>query len=261
MKCTVAVVVACFFAIELASSATADPQGRTVARGDGARFATLIARQLYGCWTPPANVPTTVTATVRFSLNRDGSIAGQPTLVKVTPGARAQAAAESALRAVRRCAPLHLPADKYELWQEVEVVFDPHKYFPAQTDGVMRLANDPGGLINAYRDKFVQARESGERVVIDGACLSACTLAVGLLPPDRICVTPKAVLGFQAAWTPVPGTDGTNKADRIPSAAATQHMMNIYTPTLQQWINQHGGLTSNMIYLKGDELAAIVPKC
>jgi hypothetical protein len=53
----------------------------------------------------------------------------------------------------------------------------------------------------------------------------------------------------------------TNKADRIPSAAASRHMMNIYPPTLQQWINEHGGLTPNMIYLKGNELAAIVPKC
>jgi hypothetical protein len=138
------------------------------------------------------------------------------------------------------------------------------------TDGVIRLANDHGGLIRAYRDRFIRARENGERVVIDGACISACTLAVGLLPPGQVCVTPKAVLGFQAAWTPAPGTNATNplpvrlpvnQADRIPNAKATQYMMNTYPPALQHWINQHGGLTSNTIFLRGKELAAIVPKC
>jgi hypothetical protein len=131
------------------------------------------------------------------------------------------------------------------------------------TDGVIRLANDPGGLIRAYRDRFIRARENGERVVIDGACLSACTLAVGILPRGRVCVTPKAVLGFAEAWTPAPGTTDApnNKADRIPNAAASRYVMNTYPPVLQQWINRHGGLTANMIFLKGNELAAIVPKC
>jgi hypothetical protein len=145
--------------------------------------------------------------------------------------------------------------------------------------GVIRLHNDSGGLITAYRDRFRQARDNGERVIIDGICLSACTLAVGILPHGRVCVTPKAVLGFQAAWKPPPGPMDSrlfrilfgspprplrlevSKEDRIPSAAATQFMMNTYPPVLQQWINQHGGLTPTMIYLRGKELAAIVPKC
>jgi hypothetical protein len=38
-------------------------------------------------------------------------------------------------------------------------------------------------------------------------------------------------------------------------------MMNTYPPELQQWINQHGGLTPKLILLRGKELAAIVPKC
>src|SRR5215468_11737672 len=68
--------------------------------------------------------------------------------------------------------------------------------------GVIRLHNDHGGLLTAYRDRFIQARENGERVVIDGMCMAACTLAVGLLPRGRVCVTPEAVLGFQSAWKP-----------------------------------------------------------
>jgi hypothetical protein len=113
----------------------------------------------------------------------------------------------------------------------------------------------------------------GSRVIIDGICLSACTLAVGILPHGRVCVTAKAVLGFQAAWKPPPGLRdislfrifapprslrlAVSKEDRIPNAAATQLMMNNYPPVLQQWINQHGGLAPKLIYLRDKELAAI----
>jgi hypothetical protein len=119
----------------------------------------------------------------------------------------------------------------------------------------IRLANDPGGLIAAYQHRFERARATGERVIIDGQCLSACTLAVGLVPKEQVCATPKAVLGFHAAWQPTP------YGGRAVSTGATQHMMNIYPSYLQSWINSHGGLTPHMIFLKGDELTNMVPAC
>jgi hypothetical protein len=51
------------------------------------------------------------------------------------------------------------------------------------------------------------------------------------------------------------------RADRIPADTATQALMEMYPPVLQQWINQHGGLKPKLIVLKGKELTAIVPKC
>jgi hypothetical protein len=65
-------------------------------------------------------------ATVRFKLNRGGSLADVPSVVKPATDPLSQAANESALRAVRQCTPLKLPADRYEVWKEVEVTFDPH---------------------------------------------------------------------------------------------------------------------------------------
>jgi len=118
----------------------------------------------------------------------------------------------------------------------------------------IRLANDPGGLIAAYQQRFVHARASGERVVIDGSCLSACTLAIGLLPREQVCATPRAVLGFHAAWQPTP-------FGKSVSPPATRHMMEIYPPELQNWIGRHGGLTPRMIFLRGSELAEFVPTC
>jgi hypothetical protein len=119
----------------------------------------------------------------------------------------------------------------------------------------MRLANDPGGLIAAYQHRFDRARTAGEHIIIDGSCLSACTLAIGLVPMENVCATSKAVLGFHAAWQPTP------YGGRAVSVPATQHMMNIYPTELQGWIKSHGGLTPHMIFLKGEELNSIVPAC
>jgi hypothetical protein len=61
----------------------------------------------------------------------------------------------------------------------------------------MRITGDPGGAVVDYVERFEAARASGEPVIIDGACLSACTLAIGLLPRGQVCATPNAVLGFR----------------------------------------------------------------
>ena len=57
---------------------------------------------------------------------------------------------------------------------------------------VVRIANDAGGQIGPYLDRLASIRSSGQSVVIDGPCLSACTLLLGIIPRERICVTPRA---------------------------------------------------------------------
>src|SRR5213076_3519286 len=66
----------------------------------------------------------------------------------------------------------------------------------------VRIRADSGGQIGPYLENLVALRGSGERVVIDGPCLSACTLLLGVIPRERICVTSRAKLGFHAAWKP-----------------------------------------------------------
>ena len=117
------------------------------------------------------------------------------------------------------------------------------------------ISSDRGGLISDYAARFISARDTGEQVVIDGACLSACTLVVGMLPRDKICATPKAVLGFHAAWLP------TRNRGRVNSLPASRAMMDVYPADLRSWIARRGGLTTKMIFLHGRELAEIVPPC
>jgi hypothetical protein len=45
---------------------------------------------------------------------------------------------------------------------------------PAQAE--VRILASPGGQVGLFLDLFERVRASGERVVIDGPCLSACTL-------------------------------------------------------------------------------------
>jgi hypothetical protein len=64
----------------------------------------------------------------------------------------------------------------------------------------VRISDDRGGQIGTYVTKFRHLRSSGQSVIIDGLCASACTIVLGAVPRDRICVTPRAMLGFHAAY-------------------------------------------------------------
>jgi outer membrane biosynthesis protein TonB len=90
-----------------------------------------LRAQLMGCWNPPVGVAEAkdLVVVVRFSLNRDGSVSGEPVVTNHASHVLFQIAAESATRAVRRCQPFRLPASKYEAWRDVEVKFDPNDMF------------------------------------------------------------------------------------------------------------------------------------
>jgi hypothetical protein len=70
------------------------------------------------------------------------------------------------------------------------------------TSATERISNDSGGRIGIYLTKFSALRRTGQPVMIDGTCASACTIVVGMIPRNHICVTPRAALAFHAAWDP-----------------------------------------------------------
>jgi hypothetical protein len=119
----------------------------------------------------------------------------------------------------------------------------------------VRIKADPGGQIGPYLENLVALRSSGERVIIDGPCLSACTMVLGVIPRERICVTPRARLGFHAAWKP----DSNGRP--VTSPVATKLLMEIYPDDVRGWLVKQGGLTPRMKYLAGRELAAMYPTC
>ena len=119
----------------------------------------------------------------------------------------------------------------------------------------VRILASPGGQVGPFLDLFDRVRASGERVVIDGPCLSACTLVLSTVPSERICVTRRAVLGFHAARS----IDRRGRIYAEPEASRAVEAA--YPEPVREWIMRRGGLTSRLLLLRGRELAAIYPRC
>lgn len=126
---------------------------------------------------------------------------------------------------------------------------------PRGADAEIRILASPGGEVGPFLSLFDRVRESGERVVIDGPCLSACTLVLDVVPSDRICVTRRAVLGFHAARS----VDRRGRMYAEPEASAL--VLEAYPAAVRGWILRRGGLNSRLLLLRGRELAAIYPRC
>ena len=79
------------------------------------------------CWNIPAEWTNSrqVSVTVRFRLNRDGTVTGTPTVVEFPATEIGKTAADDAVRAVIQCGPFDLPSDKYEQWNDVQLRFEP----------------------------------------------------------------------------------------------------------------------------------------
>src|ERR1700749_3472405 len=119
----------------------------------------------------------------------------------------------------------------------------------------VRIADDRGGLIADYLDKYEGLRASGQSVIIDGLCASACTMVLGAVPHDKICVTSHAALGFHAAYDfGINGRTFTNRE-------ATMMLYSMYPTSVQRWIAARGGLRPQMIFLRGRQLQAMYQPC
>jgi outer membrane biosynthesis protein TonB len=91
-----------------------------------------LRARLRECWNLPVGVAEArdLIVTVRIAFNKDGSLSNEPAVMNHGSHPVFQVAAESALRAVRRCAPYSfMPMAKYESWKDVIVDFDPRDMF------------------------------------------------------------------------------------------------------------------------------------
>ena len=119
----------------------------------------------------------------------------------------------------------------------------------------IRIAGDAGGQIGTYLQRHETMRQSGERVVIDGPCLSACTMVLGAIPHNRICVTSRALLGFHAAFH----LDQSGR--QVTSLEGNLLLMDHYPQQVRNWIARHGGLSHQMMFLGGRGLSSMYASC
>jgi hypothetical protein len=119
----------------------------------------------------------------------------------------------------------------------------------------VRIVSSPGGEVGSFLKLFAVVRQSGHRVIIDGPCISACTLVLSMIPQERICVTRRAILGFHAARR----LDRQGQLYAAPSE--TRLLTATYPAPVRAWIERSGGLTEKPIFLRSRQLAALYPHC
>jgi outer membrane biosynthesis protein TonB len=125
-------------AIASTQTGSLTPQG--LAHHDAPRMSMSMASALdawltetyLNCWTPPPTMPDgdPYVAEIRVVFNPDGSLSGRPVLLNPPTDRAWRAHAESAMRAVKKCDPLKVPAEYmpyFEQWKIETIHFDPRE--------------------------------------------------------------------------------------------------------------------------------------
>jgi len=118
------------------NAASATPQG--LPHHDAPRMSLSLSSALdawltesyLNCWTPPPAMPEgdVYVAEIKVVFNADGSLSARPVLLNPPTDPAWRAHAESAMRAVKKCDPLHVPpeyAPYFNEWKVETIHFDP----------------------------------------------------------------------------------------------------------------------------------------
>jgi hypothetical protein len=119
---------------------------------------------------------------------------------------------------------------------------------------------DPGGILGEFLQNYSEARERGDHYVIDGLCISACTLITGEIPNDRVCITPYAKLAFHSAATIDPF------GGRTFSKEGSELLWLIYPDNVKEMLKAHGWQSPDdehlqLLWIDGKELSSIYKPC
>ncbi|MGO1118408.1 hypothetical protein ACTL6U_06880 [Rhodovibrionaceae bacterium A322] len=95
---------------------------------------TLIQQQVHACWRIDAGASNAqdLIVPVRFRLQRDGRVIGQPEFQDMPSylgNSFYRAAADNARRAILDCQPFNLPVEDYDIWKDLILNFNPAEMF------------------------------------------------------------------------------------------------------------------------------------
>ncbi|MGC0389332.1 hypothetical protein [Bradyrhizobium sp. USDA 241] len=128
------------------------------------------------------------------------------------------------------------------------------------------VANDPGGKIVDYIQKYSALRDTGEKVVVAGECVSACTYFLGLLPKSQFCTTPEAMLGFHSASVKTVYDDG--RVEYTHAVEMSALIWRLYPKNVQRILKRLGWNGDRaeiphpaVVWVKGTTLRAMAPPC
>jgi len=115
---------------------------------------------------------------------------------------------------------------------------------PASAETI-EVVYDNGGRLGDYTARWAMYRREGAHVRVAGPCYSECTMLLGQIPRQRICVTPEASFGFHLADLP----------------ATTAALWKAYPTDIKAWISEHGGLTEEFLLLQAPDVQRFFPNC
>jgi hypothetical protein len=134
---------------------------------------------------------------------------------------------------------------------------------PASAQTV-KISEDRGGVIVDFVKSYSNLRDSGGSLVIDGDCMSACTLFIGIVRPENVCATDRAALGFHSATA----YKGGDRSKPYHAAEFSALMWNLYPQKLREKLTQLGWLGDdptiphpNFVILRGKTLFEFVRQC
>lgn len=120
---------------------------------------------------------------------------------------------------------------------------------PVACDDVCHIHRNLGGTIQDFTEQAHQVVRTKKPVIVDGLCLSACTIFVDIAR-DNVCLTEKALLAYHQAFIP-----------------KTREVFDIEyeTPGLNEYIKDHGGLpnpyTGNFLTLNFNQAKQFYKPC
>jgi hypothetical protein len=120
---------------------------------------------------------------------------------------------------------------------------------------VIRYGN--GGVLTEHKQRFAAYRQTQAQVEVRGPCLSACTLLLTYIEPEKLCIAPDAYMAFHAVRSMEHGHYMENQT--------YLYFWSLPQP-VKQWINGKGGWQklelNSYMFLRDHELWAMgYPKC
>ncbi|HET7806050.1 MAG TPA: hypothetical protein VFL53_17560 [Pseudolabrys sp.] len=118
--------------------------------------------------------------------------------------------------------------------------------WPSQAETI-DIVGDRGGSGSGsnYVARWAQYRRDGVHVRIAGPCESECTMIIGYLNRDHICVTPEGRFGFRLADLP----------------RETAALWRSYPMDIKVWLSRNGGLTHQFMWMRSPEVYRFFHRC
>ncbi len=115
-----------------AETGEAEKAKQDVQGNDDAISATIVdalVSKVKECFNiPPAAREADISVQIRFQLNQDGSVRGQPEVANSSGDPVFAATARAAMSAIVECQTYDLPQDRYDLWESNKLDFNPNTF-------------------------------------------------------------------------------------------------------------------------------------